>query len=327
MNNVNDIEETEDFIRDQRAWLNEHKQTRALSWSQLQPLVGRPASTLSAFCAAKYNGGPFAGGNGDIAKQVYRFRQTLLRQTELKVEAPEIPSFFETKTASELHNLLAWAQRGRMTYWVGGPGTGKTTACKEYAERASNVWHVEILRSTKTILALYHQILAVMKDFSGPTGTSRLAAYTVAKLRDTGGLLIFDDAQNLDIDQIEEIRGIFDQIGIGIALIGNPKVVTRMEGNGARAADFAQLYSRIGLRMVRALPLRDDIDALAAAWGVQDEAVAAFLRKIGLKPGGLRSCTYALELATMIAGGRDSVVTTKELHAAWSQLSTQPVAE
>jgi len=324
MNNVNDIEETEGFICDQREWLVEHKHTRALSWAQLQPLVGRAGSSLSAFCAGKYNGGPFAGGNGDIAKQIFRFRQTLLRQTELRVEAPDIPTFFETRTASEIHHLLAWAQRGRMCYWVGGPGTGKTSACKEYAQRASNVWHIEILRSTKTTLALCHQILEAMKDFTGPTGTARLSAYVMGKFRDTGGLLILDDAQNLDIDQIEEVRGWFDRTNVGVAFIGNPKVVSRMEG-GARAADFAQLYSRIGLRMIRALPLKDDIEALATAWDIQDDQVVAFLHKIGSKPGGLRSCTYAMELAVMMARGDNEDISVKHLHAAWTQLSSQPV--
>ncbi len=319
MNNVNDLEGTPDFIRDQRDWLVEHKASRALSWTQLQALIGRAGSTLSAFSSGKY-----AGDNGDIAKQVYRFRQTLIRQAELKVEAPDIPSFFDMKTSTEGMHLLAWAQRGRMTYWVGGPGTGKTTFCKEYAARASNVWHVEVLRSTKTILALCNQILTVMKDFTGPTGTSRLSNYLMGKFRDTGGLLILDDAQNLDIDLIEEVRGWFDQTGIGVAFIGNPTVVSRMEG-GTRAADFAQLYSRIGLRMIRALPLKDDIEALIAAWSVEDAKVAAFLHTIGSKPGGLRSCTNAMELATMIAHSENSTVELKHLHAAWSQLSTSPV--
>ncbi|WP_303763460.1 AAA family ATPase [Sphingobium yanoikuyae] len=324
MNNVNDLEETEDFIKDQRDWLVEHKATRALSWSQLANLIGRAGSTLSAFSAGKYNGAPYAGGNGELAKLVFRFRQTLLRQAELKVEAPEIPTFFDTQTAREGMHLLSWAQRGRMTYWVGGPGTGKTSFCKEYAARASNVWHVEIMRSTKTISALCNQILEVMKIFDGPTGTSRLSSFLMGKFRDTGGLLILDDAQNLEIDLIEEVRGWYDKTGVGVAFIGNPTVVSRMEG-GARAADFAQLYSRIGLRMIRALPLKDDIEALVHAWGVDDKQVAAFLHTIGSRPGGLRSCTNALELATMFAHGENSRLEMRHLHAAHSQLATQPV--
>jgi DNA transposition AAA+ family ATPase len=146
----------------------------------------------------------------------------------------------------------------------------------------------------------------------------------MGKFRDTAGLLILDDAQNLEVDLIEEVRGWFDQTGIGVALIGNPTVVSRMEG-GARAADFAQLYSRIGLRHNRPLPLKDDIDALIAAWDVDNDDLSRFLHKIGSKPGGLRSCTNAMELATVMARGDHTELTVKHLHAAWSQLSTNPV--
>lgn len=325
MNNVNDIEETEEFIADQRAWLVEHKQTRGLSWAQLAGPIGRAGSTLSNFSSGNYNKGPYAGGNGDIAKMIYRYRQTLNRQAELKGEAPEIPGFFETRTAADMFNLLTWAQRGRMTYWVGGPGTGKTMAAQEYAERASNVWYVEVLRSTSTISALCIAVLTAMKDFTPPTGQSRLSAYVMGKMRDSGGLLILDDAQNLNVDQVEEVRGWYDLTGIGVAFIGNPTVVSRMEG-GARAADFAQLYSRIGLRMFRALPLRDDVEALADAWKVEAPEIVAYLHSIASKPGGLRSCSFALELAMMLARGENGELALKHLQSAWSQLSTRPVA-
>lgn len=324
MNNVNEIEESEDFIKDQRDWLNEHKQSRGLSWAQVSSLVGRPGSTLSVFSSGKYNGGPFASGNGDIAKLIYRYRQTLTRQAELRVEAPEIPSYFDTRTASEVMHLLAWAQRGRMTLWAGGPGTGKTSAAKEYAERASNVWYVEVLKSTDTISSLYVRILEAMRDFTPPTGKAKLAAYVRGKVRDTQGLLILDDAQHLDVDQIEEIRGLYDLTNLGIAFLGNEKVVSRMEG-GARKAEFAQLYSRVGLRMIRSLPLRDDIEALANAWGVENDDVRSMLHKIGMRPGGLRSCTYAMELASMLARGDNSELGLRHLERAWSQLSTYPV--
>ena len=325
MNNVNEIEESPEFIQDQRDWLNEHKKVRGLSWAQLSSLIGRPGSTLSVFSSGKYNGGPAAGGNGEIAKLIYRYRQTLSRQAELKVEAPEIPGFFKTRTASEVMHLLAWAQRGRMTLWAGGPGTGKSSAAKEYAEQASNVWYVELLKSTASISALCNEVLAAMRDFTGPTGTARLSAYVMGKMRDTQGLLILDDAQHLNIDQIEEVRGWFDRTGVGIAFLGNEQVVSRMEG-GARKAEFAQLYSRVGLRMIRSLPLRDDVDALATAWGVEDGDVLAMLQKIGSRPGGLRSCTYAMELASMLARGENSEVELRHLERAWSQLSTHPVA-
>ncbi len=325
MNNVNDIEDTEDFITDQRGWLNETKQVRGLTWGQLASLIGRAAGTLSIFATGKYNGGPTAGGNGEIAKQIFRYRQTLNRQAELKVEAPEIPTYFETRTAVEVMHLLSWAHRGRITLWAGGPGTGKTTAAKEYAERASNVWFIPVRKSTTTISALCVAVLTAMRDFTPPTGTARISAYVMGKLRDTNGLLIFDDAQLLDIDQIEEIRGWFDETGIGVAFLGNEKVVSRMEG-GSRQAEFAQLFSRVGLRMIRAQPLRDDVEALAVAWAVEDDEIVGFLQKIASRPGGLRSCTYALELATMLSRSDNSPLALKHLQGAWAQLSTRPVS-
>lgn len=325
MNNVNDIEESEDFISDQRAWLNEHKTSRGLSWQQLAALIGRKAGTLSVFSTGKYNGGPFAGGNGEIGKLIFRYRQTLNRQAELRIEAPDIPGFFPSQTATEIHHLLSWAQRGRMTLWAGGPGTGKTTAAKEYAERASNVWYVEVLKSTSSISALCIAVLEAMRDFTGPTGASRLSAYVRGKMRDTQGLLILDDAQHLNVDQIEEVRGWFDLTGVGVAFLGNERVVSRMEG-GVRKADFAQLYSRIGLRMIRATPLREDVEALADAWQIDTAEVVALLHRIANRPGGLRTCTYALELATMLARSENSDVALKHLTSAWTQLSTHPVA-
>tara|TARA_R110000868_G_scaffold230335_2_gene483468 strand:+ start:7609 stop:8589 length:981 start_codon:yes stop_codon:yes gene_type:complete len=325
VNNVNDIEESADFIADQREWLNEHKTTRGQSWAQMSALVGRPGPTLSLFSTGKYNGGASTGGNGEIAKLIYRYRQTLARQAELKIEAPDIPGFFNTQTASEIHHLLSWAQRGRMTLWAGGPGTGKTTAAKEYAERANNVWYVEVLKSTSTISALCISVLAAMRDFTGPTGASRLSAYVMGKMRDTAGLLILDDAQHLNVDQIEEVRGWFDLTGIGIAFLGNERVVSRMEG-GVRKADFAQLYSRIGLRMIRSSPLRDDVEAMALAWAIESDDVVALLHRIAGRPGGLRTCTYALELASMLARSENSDLALKHLNSAWSQLSTHPVA-
>lgn len=325
MNNVNDIEESDDFITDQRAWLIEHKATCGLSWAQLHQPIGRPGATLSLFSSGKYNNGPFGGGNGDIAKSVYRYRQTLNRQQELKVEAPDIPSYFETRTAREIMNLLAWAQRGRMTLLVGGPGISKTTTAEEYAERASNVWIIVCRPSMKTVSALCVATLHAMKDFTPPNGAERLSAYVMSKVKDSRGLLIYDDAQHLNIDQIEEIRGWYDQTGIGVAFQGNEKVVTRMEG-GSRKAEFAQLFSRVGMRMIRPLPLRDDVEALADAWRVQNNNVLHLLHRIGSMPGGLRSCTYAMEIATMVARSEGEELSAKHLQSAWQQLSTRPLA-
>ncbi|MFM9673702.1 AAA family ATPase, partial [Streptomyces galilaeus] len=70
-------------------------------------------------------------------------------------------------------------------------------------------------------------------------------------------LLIIDEAQHLSEKAIEEIRSWNDKVGLGIALFGNVKVLRRIEGGGRDDA-FAQLYSRLSMRMIRPLPLQAD---------------------------------------------------------------------
>ncbi|MFB0874597.1 MULTISPECIES: AAA family ATPase [unclassified Sphingobium] len=326
MNNVNEIEETDDFIADQRAWLLEHKSVTGQSWTQIAQPIGRKSGTLSVFAGGKYNGGPYAGGNGEIAKLIYRYRQTLNRQSELSMEAPDIPGFFETRTALDIMNLLSWAQtRGRICVWAGGAGTGKTEASKEYAARASNVWHVEFDKSVNSISALCIAVLMAMRDFTPPIGAQKLSAYVANKLRDSQGLLILDEAQHLDIEQIEVVRSWYDRTGVGIALLGNESVISRMNG-GVRKAEFAQLSSRVGLSDYRAQPLRDDVEAFAAAWNVQSEDILKFLHQIALKPGALRSATYTMEIAVMLARGENSELMLKHVQAAHMQRAKGAVA-
>ena len=74
-----------------------------------------------------------------------------------------------------------------------------------------------------------------------------------------------------------------------------------LEKGGSRSAAYAQLYSRVSMRLVRGLPLNGDVEAIANAWNIHDEKLLAYLRKIVMTPGGLRNGTHALELASMLA--------------------------
>jgi len=101
-------------------------------------------------------------------------------------------------------------------------------------------------------------------------------------------------------------------------------VLQRLEGGNRRAA-FAQLFSRVSLRVVRSLPLRGDIDALAEAWKLSDDQAIAYLHKICMTPGGLRSGSMALELAWMLASAEGQRLNAGHLQDAWAQLSNSRV--
>jgi hypothetical protein len=55
------------------------------------------------------------------------------------------------------------------------------------------------------------------------------------------------------------------------------------------------------MRLVQNLPLADDARALAEAWEVHDQKQTDFIVKKSQQPGGLRTVTMMLELATMVA--------------------------
>lgn len=304
---------------EQRLWIVEHKQSQGLSWNQLAPLVDVKAGTLSSF-----GGKTYKGDLQRIGEKIFRYRQNLTMQSQIKVEAPEIPGFFETRTARDVINLLTWAQRGRMTMCAGGPGLGKTTAATHYTESVSNAWLITISPAIRTVPALTMEVLWKMGDRM-TRRNNFISRYVKERLEGTAGLLIFDDAQHLNVEQIEEIRSWHDQTRIGVAFLGNREVIQRMEG-GSRQAAFAQLYSRVGMRMIRDVPLAEDIELLADEWRIDDEKTVAFLHKVGNKPGGLRSCTFTLEIANMLARANGGELTLDHVNAAWMQLSTRPVA-
>jgi DNA transposition AAA+ family ATPase len=145
------------------------------------------------------------------------------------------------------------------------------------------------------------------------------------RVRNTGGLLAFDEAQELSERALNEIRSWHDDTGIGIALFGNETVIARIEGGNRRAA-FAQLYSRIGMRLVQNLPLADDARALADAWDVHEQKQTDFIIKKSQQPGGLRTVTMMMELATMVATSEKRDRELSHLQDAWAQLVSRPLA-
>lgn len=307
-------------VEEQREWLLEHKRVTGSSWTQLATQTGIPQGTLSVFASGKYQ-----GDNERVARDVYRFRQHISTQRELAMEAPEVPDFYDTPTARRLQSLLSWAQRGRLVVAATGPGCGKTKALRNYRDAMSNVWLITLAPSSSGVNNMQIEVLAALGERDARGSMQALSRRIRDRVRNTGGLLAFDEAQHLSERSIEEIRSWHDDTGVGVAFFGNETVLARIEGGHRRAA-FAQLYSRIGMRLVQNLPLADDARALAEAWEVFDEKQVQFLVKKSQQPGGLRTVTMMLELATMVACSerRDRELT--HLQDAWAQLVSRPLA-
>lgn len=320
---MNDPSATPIDIEEQRRWLVDRKTATGASWTELAKSVGIASGTLSQFGSEKgYNN---KQGEERLAEAVYRYRQTLAAQAEISAEAPVRPGYFDTPTSQQLTHLLRWAQHGRIAVAAMGAGLGKTMTARQFATCYTNVFHVTMAPSTAGVNNMQIEMLDALgeRDAAGtPQKLSRRIRQRVQNL--TNPLFIIDEAQHLSEKAVEEIRAWNDATGVGIALFGNESVLQRLEG-GSRRAAYAQLFSRVGMRLVRSLPLMGDIDALAEAWQIYDEGSRAYLRRIGMMPGGLRGASMSIELASILASADRQPLAISHLQDAWAQLSSRPV--
>lgn len=283
-------------------------------------LSGVPYGTLSSWLTGKY-----AGNNAGVAARMQRWLDSWSNQRRTRAVLPRAPDFVTTPTAEAFLASLELAQAAQvMAVISGGAGVGKTTALLRYQSTAPNVWIVTARPSIASLRPFQEEVMCAL-GISERIARRRAAA-CIGRMRDTGGLLAIDEAQHLAVETLDELRSLHDAAGIGIALIGNETVYSRLEGQG-RTPQFAQLFSRIGRRTRRPNPLKADIAALVNAWGVTDAAQRRLLAVIGSKPGGLRNIRMTMMQAHLLAmgDGAEGEVTADRIARAYARISDTPV--
>jgi DNA transposition AAA+ family ATPase len=124
----------------------------------------------------------------------------------------------------------------------GEAGVGKTEAIKQYAKNNPDVLLIEA--------DLGYTAMMVFSELSKRLGIEpsgrihELFDRCVAKLKNSGRLVIADEAENLPYKALELLRRLHDKSGVGILLVGMPRLISNIRGN---RGEFAQLYSRIGI--------------------------------------------------------------------------------
>ena len=314
-------DEADQFSDEQIEWLKTHREELGASWTDIANWTGIKFGTISQLC------GPagYKGNRRKYAEMIALYRQTAAAQADINADLPEKPGYFDTKTSQDITQYLHWGQRGRLVLIVTGAGLGKTETARNFQISNAGTFIATMTPSTSGIMPMQQRVLKSLGEKNTIGSPAQLSEMICEKLRDRKhGLLIIDESQHLSIKALEEIRSWQDQIGIGIALMGNERVQQSIDGV-SRQADFAQLFSRIGLRLIRPAARAGDAEALAEAWKVTDPAMIAFLRQIVARPGALRGATFALEVAHMLAVAQAMRVNLQHLKMAWAQLSNTKV--
>lgn len=296
---------------------NEHK----LSWNDVAARIGIAYGTISSF-----GGNTYKGDNAKIAALIDRWFAAEAEQEALRRATPiAAPRFIPTRAAKQITGTLHWAKRGKIVVIATSPGFGKTSTVRQFVADVPQVWLATMAPSTAGVATMLAEILDSMGERDARGSPQMLTKRIKDRLKNTNGLIILDDAQHLTQAALDELRGLHDVTGIGIAMVGNAGLLSRLEG-GSRHVAFAQLFSRVSMRIVQNLAYPEDGVALGRAWGIEDERILAWLGDLTAKPGGLRGVSMVIELASVHAAAEGAKLAFSHLRDAWAQLSTRPVA-
>ena len=286
-----------------------------LTQAKLARETGVNGGALSAWINDKYT------GNVETVEEPIKHWMALNeRKVQVFVEAP---SFIEIPTAKTVFGVLDMARiLPTMVTIYGASGVGKTKACQAYQQHNTNVWMITASPARATLSSILYELALELGINDAPRRKDRLSRLIVKKLQKSKGLVIIDESDHLPYDALEEIRIIQEEVEVGFALIGNDEVYTKMQGGVNQAHKYARLWSRIGKNTPIKASSKDDIKAIAEAWGLDsnDKDLMNVLNSIGTKAGGLRALTQYLKLAAITAKAQGTAITLDLILIAQAQM-------
>lgn len=203
--------------------------------------------------------------------------EALVKVKEKRKIAPKEPGFVETTISRTVMNAIAYCHlQGKIAVVYGDAGIGKTMAIREYLKGNSLAVGITVSPSYASMTGV-NELIAEQLGVRERVAR-KIYSEIINKLRDSGRVLVIDEAQHLTVRTLNHLRCISDESGVGIALVGNDEVYTKMKGSGR--ADFAQLFSRIGMRkqVLTSNISKNDIEEVFRRASLDEDAVDLLFR-------------------------------------------------
>ena len=171
--------------------------------------------------------------------------EALLATREAVELAPTEPGYTDTSVSKMVIDTITYCHlQGKIGVVYGDAGVGKTMGVQEYLRRNPLAIGITICPAYASMSGV-NELLAEALGIRERT-SRRIYAEIVSRLRGSGRVIIIDEAQHLTKKTLDHVRSISDGSGVGVCLVGNEEVYSRLKGTGK--ADFAQLFSRIWMR-------------------------------------------------------------------------------
>lgn len=254
-----------------------YMETKKMSQAQFANMVGVSESTISRWLK-----GDYPNMESVSAKvRLYLDKESLREQS---LEAGSI-DFVMTNVSKKIWQVLEYSRlQKKLSIIYGDAGIGKTKTAREWAKGKSDVVFVTVtpaFGNQKPFLKLLARALKTSR-----TGTvDDLYLDILDRLESRDMTIIIDEAQHLTVKTLEAIRSINDSTGTAIVLIGNEVVYSKMMGK--QQAEFAQLFSRIGMRSSLSVDMLTGED-VRQIFGTREEQENHYLQEICHSKFGLR---------------------------------------
>jgi len=243
---------------------------REWSMSTLARSAGISKATLSQYMSASYP--------GDVDKIRTKLSGVMTRENDKLSEPVRVMGFVETSVSTRVfkiaHSCHIYCEIG---VCYSAAGLGKTESVREYARQNPDVILIEA-DPGYTAKILFQEL----RDSVG--GSSRTNLHDIfvdccQRLKNSGRLLIIDEAEQLPYKALEMLRRLHDKTGIGILLVGMPRLISNLSG---MKGEYAQLYSRVGIA-TKLLPITEKdasniIDVMLP--GCSDKIKGAFYKEV-----------------------------------------------
>lgn len=213
------------------------------------------SSTLSQYLAGKYS-----GNVEEVERKVSNWLR-LIKERELM--SGDVVDWVDGIKNSELVLDIA-----RLTHLqksigvvIGRSGMCKTMALKKYAYDHPDTIYMEVdgAYSAKEVMREIH----TRCGYNGIGHLNYLKKQIIAKLQDSGRMIILDQAEYLSDKALDLIRTIHDKAGVGVLLAGLPQLLVNIKGT---EGVHEQIYTRIGAAVELEPLTNDDIQKLISSY-------------------------------------------------------------
>ena len=240
--------------------LNDLMTRKGYSQTQVARAIGKSAAVINQYLKGKYA--------GDVPAIDALARNFINREAEKEKSQKITARFVPTVTSRKGMEVIRYAHLdGDLNVIFGAAGLGKTMILREYAAQHRDALLIEADPGYTARVVL--EELCNLLGLSKRGNMHELSEACIAALRDSGRILMVDEAENLPYRALETLRRIHDKSGIGII---------NLKG---KRGEYQQLYSRVGFALCigDSLPQSDITDiavSMLPGAGSQDVSEALF---------------------------------------------------